>query len=216
MKRNLKALVVAVAAILAVACQKDDDATPLILDVEVDEVADYIVDELLPIDVQGGTEDNPFSLRVEEEFAGARILTNAPSFPILGLGYCADKLDLTEDQIKRARTLASSLLDCRKDVHEKFRNELKKIIEQMEAARKEAIQKLRKEEITPLEFRAEMENLRRKHEAAMKEIREKHRETIKPCVRDYVKQLKELLGKENWEKLRACLKAKNQEREKRD
>jgi oligoendopeptidase F len=112
--------------------------------------------------------------------------------------------------------LAEGLLECRKDIHETFRAELKEVIGRMEAARKAAVEKLRKEEITPAQFRAEMENIRKSFHVAMKEIREKHKETIKPCVRDYVKQLKELLGEENWESLKSCLKAKNEESESDD
>lgn len=218
MKNNLRTLVMmAAVAFFAFSCQENDDANPAVLDAEVDEVANYIVNEILPIGVQGGTETDPFGLRTTEgEDLNARIQMGRPPFPLIRLGACAEELELTEEQIAEARALAEGLLECRKDVHEDFRAELKEVISQMEIARKEAVQKLRSEEITPAEFRAEMEKIRKTFLAAMKEIREKHKETIKPGVRDYVKQLKELLGEENWESLKACLKAKNQESESED
>lgn len=217
MKNNLRTLVMmAAVAFFAFSCQENDDANPAVLDAEVDEVANYIANEILPIGVQGGTENTPFGLRTSEEDLNARIAVGRPPFPLVRLGACAEELELTEEQIAEARALAEGLLECRKVVHEDFRAELKEVISQMEIARKEAVQKLRSEEITPAEFRAAMENIRKTFLAAMKEIREKHKETIKPCVRDYVKQLKELLGEENWESLKACLKAKNQESESED
>lgn len=218
MKNNLRTLVMTAAvAFFAFSCQENDDTTPAILDAEVDEVAGYIVNEILPIEVQGGTETDPFGLRTtSEDDLNARIAMGRPPFPLVRLGACAEELELTEEQVAEARALAEGLLECRKDVHETFRAELKEVIGRMEAARKAAVEKLRKEEITPAQFRAEMEKIRKSFHVAMKEIREKHKETIKPCVRDYVKQLKELLGEENWESLKACLKEKNDESESED
>jgi hypothetical protein len=218
MKNNLKTLVMmAAVAFFAFACQNNDDPNPAQLDAELDEVVNYIANEILPIGVQGGTENTPFGLRTSEgEDLNARIAMGRPPFPLIRLGACAEKLELTEEQVIEARALAEGLLECRRDVHETFLAELKEVIGSMEAARKAAVEKLRKEEITPAQFRAEMENIRKTFLEAMKEIREKHKETIKPCVRDYVKQLKDLLGEENWESLKACLKAKNQESESED
>lgn len=207
----------AAVAFFAFACQNNDDSNPAQLDAELDEVVNYIANEILPIGVQGGTENTPFGLRTTEgEDLNARIAMGRRPFPLIRLGACAEELELTEEQIADARALAEGLLECRRDVHETFLAELKEVIGSMEAARKTAVEKLRKEEITPSQFRSEMENIRKTFLEAMKEIREKHKETIKPCVRDYVKQLKELLGEENWESLKACLKAKNQESESED
>jgi Arc/MetJ family transcription regulator len=218
MKNNLRTLVMTAAvAFFAFSCQENDDTAPAISDAEVDEVAGYIVNEILPIEIQGGTETDPFGLRTTAgDDLNARIAAGRPPFPLIRLGACAEELELTEEQVAEARALAEGLLECRKDVHETFRTELKEVIGRMEAARKAAVEKLRKEEITPAQFRAEMENIRKSFHIAMKEIREKHKETIKPCVRDYVKQLKELLGEENWESLKTCLKEKNDESESED
>jgi hypothetical protein len=204
MKNNLKTLVMmAAVAFFAFACQNNDDPNPAQLDAELDEVVNYIANEILPIGVQGGTENTPFGLRTSEgEDLNARIAMGRPPFPLIRLGACAEKLELTEEQVIEARALAEGLLEYRRDVHETFLAELKEVIGSMEAARKAAVEKLRKEEITPAQFRAEMENIRKTFLEAMKEIREKHKETIKPCVRDYVKQLKDLLGEENWKALR--------------
>ena len=218
MKNNLRTLVMTAAvAFFAFSCQNNDDTAPVILDADVDEVAEYIANEILPIEIQGGTENTPFGLRTSEvEDLNARISTDRPMFPLIRLGACAEKLELSEEELAEARELAEGLLECRKEVHEDFRAELKEIISEMEAARKEAVLKLRSEEMTHAEFKAEMEKIRKTFHEAMKEIRKKHKETIKPCVRDFVKQLKELLGEENWDNLKECLKAKNEESESED
>lgn len=210
MKIYLKTLVMlAGVALLAASCQENDENNPARMDAEIDEVVNILADELLPIDVQGGSETEPFGLRTDETDQNARVLEgNRPPFPIIKLGDCVENLDFTEDQIRAGRELALQLFECRMEVHENFRAELKEVIKQMEQARKEAVQELRNEEITNAEFRAEMESIRERFLDAMKAIREKHKETIKPCLKEFVTELKVLLGEENWNKLITCLREK--------
>jgi Spy/CpxP family protein refolding chaperone len=218
MKNKLRTLVMTAAvAFFAFSCQENDDATPAILEAEVDEVVDIVAEELFPIDVLGGTENLPFGMETDVTDYSARYGSDGkPKFPLRNLGSCVEGLDLTEDQVEKARELTVGLFECREEVHEKFLGELREILGKMEAERKEALQLLREEKITPAQFRERMENTRKKFQASMKLIREKHRDTIKPCLREYVKELKELLGEEKWGSLKSCLKEKREDRESND
>lgn len=219
MKNNLRTLVMTAAvAFFAFSCQNNDDTAPAILDADLDEVADLVADELFPIDVIGGTEDLPFGFESEQSDFSARYGSDdkRPRFPIYGLGSCIEGLDLSEEQITKARELTVGLFECREEVHEKFLGELREVLVKMEADRKEALQLLREEKITPAQFRERMAKTKERFHQAMKEIRVKHRETIKPCMREYVKQLREMLGSEKWESLKSCLKQKKEDRENKD
>jgi Spy/CpxP family protein refolding chaperone len=218
MKNNLRTLVMTAAvAFFAFSCQENDDTTPAILEAEVDEVVDIVAEELFPIEVMGGTENLPFGMETDATDYNARYGTDGkPKFPLKDLGSCVEGLDLTEEQVEKAREMTMGLFECREEVHDKFLGELREILTKMEAERKEALSLLREGKITPAQFRERMENTRKKFQASIKLIRDKHRDTIKPCLREYVKELKELLGEEKWGSLKSCLKEKREDRESND
>jgi len=210
MKTHLKSSLFLVGLLaIVISCQDKEDENPSKLTAEIEEVVNILADDFLTIEIQGGDENAPFSLRtqwIDSESLNTIVLTEKPDHPKTNLEKCTDNLDLTEEQTWEIREIFVGLFECRMEVFQAFREEIFEIIKSMEADRLEKLTKLLKNEITRDEFKRNMLDLREKYVKAITEIKQKHGENLKPCLRGFVENLRETMGPENWEKLVKCLK----------
>jgi hypothetical protein len=210
MKNHFKSALVMIGMVaFAMSCQEKEDENPVKIAAQVDEVVNVLVEEFLPLEIQGGDENESFGFRVlpdEIDNFNAKEDTEKPKETKVSLENCLSSIELTDAQTKEVREIFIGMLECRQEIFQSFREEILKIIKSMEEYRLEMLIKLLREEITRDEFKNSMLEIREKYKGALEEIREKHKEDLKPCVRGFVENLRQSLGEENWEKLVSCIR----------
>lgn len=217
MKNQLKSLILLAVGILAIAsCQEKNDGFPERIQREIDAVTALMADELITVDIQGGDETRAFGFRTfsdnEEEFS-ARLLGNQTEknehekkVERSRLINCLMQLELSDAQIREIRGLVMGMAECRLDAFQSLREEMVIIILAMENRRLELLEKLLKQEINRDQFRQGLIAIRESFKNQIEEIRKKHIEMVKPCIRETVTQLREVLGEEKWNQLYSCMK----------
>jgi hypothetical protein len=210
MKTHFKSALVMMGMVaMTISCQEKEDENPVKIAAQIDEVVTILADEFLPLEIQGGDENQAFGFRVLEENNegfNAKVLTEKPDHPKTSLQNCISSIELTDAQSKEIREIFIGLFECRLETFQAFREDILEIIKSMEAHRLEMLTKLLKEEISRDEFKNSMLELRERYKSAFEEIKAKHAENLKPCLRGFVENLRETLGEEDWEKLISCLK----------
>jgi hypothetical protein len=213
MKSPIKYSVYLVAIFLLTwSCQEKNEGNPQRIDREIDNVVALLADELLVVEVQGGDENSSFGFRTLEDGSyltenNADKGTHEKQVGKSKLVTCLQNLDLSQEQLADSRNLILGMVKCRMDAFELLKEELFDIILAMENQRLSLLEKLLKQEINRDEFKAGLKDVRERFKNEIEDIREKHLEMIKPCLRELVVELREIIGEEKWEDLYACIKS---------
>lgn len=208
-------LILAVFSFIVFSCQEKEGSLTQRINTEIDTVAGMLAEELLTVEIQGGDENRSFGFRVlETEFktqSDAGKNNNIQQewhknqVQQSRLIKCLQDLDLDADQIRESRNLILGMVECRIDAFQSLREELTDIILAMEIQRLTLLEKLLKREINRDEFMAGLQGIRESFKNEIQEIRKKHIDLIKPCLRDMVSNLRELVGEEKWNSLYDCV-----------
>ena len=204
-----KFILLAIAIISVSSCQEKNDALSEQILIEIELFTAILADEFVEINIQQGNETRAFGFRGAEEISVGISERNENGSNINNskLISCLQHSNLTDVQIRGVRLLIIGMTECKMEASQSLREEISVIVGKMERKRLQLLDKMKKGEISREDFMRDVQKIREAYASEIENIRKKHVEMIKPCLREMVSELKQVLGQEKWTSLFACMKA---------
>lgn len=117
---------------------------------------------------------------------------------------CLKKLELTDSQAKRVRMAFRAFEECKANDIRLHREAYAKLLNRVEAQRKEYVAQLKNGKITKAQFEAKMKELREDFHTSLRYIKASFAKTLKACYDKFVRNLKGTLTDRQWKAFVDC------------
>jgi hypothetical protein len=209
MKEYLKSfMLLAIAIIVMPSCHEKNDAFSEQIQMEIALFTAILADEFVQVNIQQGNETRAFGFRSADDIptGNSGKNENEASIDNSKLIPCLRQSNLTDAQISDIRLLMLGMTKCRMEASLSLREQMSEIIGKMERKRLELLEKVKKDEISREDFIKDVQKIREAYAGEIEDLRKKHVEMIKPCLKELVLELRQVLGQEKWTMLFACMK----------
>lgn len=179
---------------------------------EVDAMVNQADDEFVNSEVQGGTEEEAFTIEYDglpdayqitestaDELNSGKRDGNARRFRA-----CLGKLELDGDQIAKIRRIFKAYQDCKHDIIVRHASAMKALLIKYNDKRDALVKALRNGRITKEEFEKHMKALRIEFNKAKHELASKARVALKNCYIKMLRGLHSVLTERQWKAFVNC------------